>query len=180
MTSKSTNAFGDLLAPASQADKSQASQAHAGEAGRGPEPEAHSTGILPSQELEHLIRVSKDIAALEPIRDDQIQPASLDLRLGSVAYRVRASFLPGKNSTVQEKLELFAMHKIGYRERRSAGARLRLHRSADGERGAAQAHVGDGRRCMRPGVADWSWIPRISTFWPHGKRFEFRRHMPRR
>ncbi|HEX2215486.1 MAG TPA: 2'-deoxycytidine 5'-triphosphate deaminase, partial [Xanthobacteraceae bacterium] len=26
---------------------------------------------------------------------DQIQPASLDLRLGNVAYRVRASFLPG-------------------------------------------------------------------------------------
>lgn len=112
MNLKSTGALGDLLAPASQADKSQASQAHAGEAGRGPEPEAHSTGILPSQELEYLIRVSKDIVALEPIQDDQIQPASLDLRLGSVAYRVRASFLPGKNSTVQEKLEQFAMHKM--------------------------------------------------------------------
>ncbi|HYS91650.1 MAG TPA: 2'-deoxycytidine 5'-triphosphate deaminase [Bradyrhizobium sp.] len=112
MTSKSTNAFGDLLAPANPPDKSEASQAHAGETGRGLEPEAHSTGILPSQELEHLIRVSKDIAALEPNQDDQIQPASLDLRLGSFAYRVRASFLPGRNSTVQEKLEQFAMHKM--------------------------------------------------------------------
>ena len=31
----------------------------------------------------------------QPIVDDQIQPASIDLRLGDVAYRVRASFLPG-------------------------------------------------------------------------------------
>src|SRR5436190_17194891 len=72
----------------------------------------HKTGILPSQDLERLIRVSKDIVALEPILDDQIQPASLDLRLGSVAYRVRASFLPGKQSTVVQKLEQFAMHKM--------------------------------------------------------------------
>ena len=31
---------------------------------------------------------------------DQIQPASLDLRLGKIAYRVRASFLPGPRTTV--------------------------------------------------------------------------------
>ena len=74
--------------------------------------ESYKTGILPSQELERLIRVTKDIAAVEPILDDQIQPASLDLRLGSEAYRVRASFLPGKHSTVQEKLDQFAMHKM--------------------------------------------------------------------
>jgi len=55
---------------------------------------SHSTGILPSQDIEHLIRASKEIVALEPVQSDQIQPASLDLRLGSVAYRVRASFLP--------------------------------------------------------------------------------------
>ncbi len=76
---------------------------------------SHSTGILPSQELERLVRVNKDVQALEPILEDQIQPASLDLRLGPVAYRVRASFLPGKNSTVQEKLEQFAMHKMDIR-----------------------------------------------------------------
>jgi dCTP deaminase len=73
---------------------------------------SHSTGILPSQELERLIRLNKDIVALEPILDDQIQPASLDLRLGAVAYRVRASFLPGRNSTVQEKLDQFSMHRM--------------------------------------------------------------------
>ncbi len=38
----------------------------------------------------------------EGITDEQIQPASLDLRLGDVAYQVRASFLPGRSATVAE------------------------------------------------------------------------------
>ncbi len=71
-----------------------------------------TTGILPSQELEHLVRVTREIVPLEPIQDDQYQPASLDLRLGSVAYRVRASFLPGKEATVKQKLEDLEMHKM--------------------------------------------------------------------
>ena len=45
------------------------------------------------------------IAALPQIEPHQIQPASLDLRLGPRAYRVRASFLPGPNSTVMEKVK---------------------------------------------------------------------------
>ena len=73
---------------------------------------SHSTGILPSQELEHLLRVTKEILPLEPVRDEQIQPASLDLRLGSVAYRVRASFLPGRHATVKQRLEDLAMHEM--------------------------------------------------------------------
>jgi dCTP deaminase len=72
----------------------------------------HSTGILPSQRLLELIHKSRQIRSLEPIADDQIQPASLDLRLGPVAYRVQASFLPGKRSTVQDKIDAFAMHRI--------------------------------------------------------------------
>ncbi len=44
--------------------------------------------------------------------DDQIQPASLDLRLGKTAWRVRASFLPGKDAAVQLKLDRFALHQI--------------------------------------------------------------------
>ena len=72
----------------------------------------HSTGILPSQELKRKVKLSKEIFALEPILENQFQPASLDLRLGAFAYRVRASFLPGKNSTVEQKLEEFAMHKM--------------------------------------------------------------------
>jgi dCTP deaminase len=70
----------------------------------------HRTGILPSQELKELVR-QKEIFALEPISDDQYQPASLDLRLGQFAYRVRASFLPGK-SLVAQKLEEFKMHRM--------------------------------------------------------------------
>lgn len=72
----------------------------------------HTTGILPSQELERQVRLTREIVALEPILDDQIQPASLDLRLGSVAYRVRASFLPGKGATVEQRLEDLAMHRM--------------------------------------------------------------------
>ena len=76
------------------------------------EVEAHSTGILPSQELERLVRVTKEISAVEEIQSDQFQPASLDLRLGSCAYRVRASFLPGKDATVEQRLQDLAMHKM--------------------------------------------------------------------
>src|SRR5436190_17124246 len=42
---------------------------------------------------------------------DQVQPASLDLRLGEVAYRVRASFLPGR-TTVAQRIEGLKLHEI--------------------------------------------------------------------
>ena len=76
----------------------------------------HSTGILPSQEIEYLIRASKEIVAIEPIQGEQIQPASLDLRLGNVAYRVRASFLAGRNARVQDRLADLEMHKMDISE----------------------------------------------------------------
>jgi dCTP deaminase len=47
---------------------------------------------------------------------DQIQPASLDLRLGEWAYRVRASFLPGPNSTVEQRLQSLVLHRINLSE----------------------------------------------------------------
>lgn len=79
----------------------------------GAEKESFATGILPAQALEHLVRVTKEIIALDdPIRDDQFQPASIDLRLSGVAYRVRASFLPGKGATVRQKLDELAMHEM--------------------------------------------------------------------
>jgi dCTP deaminase len=77
-----------------------------------PSEDVYTTGILPAQELLQLVHVTKEIRALDPILDDQIQPASLDLRLGSTAYRVRASFLPGLSSTVQDKLREFTMHEM--------------------------------------------------------------------
>lgn len=74
---------------------------------------AHNTGILPTQELRRLVHGTKELrAAADPIGDDQIQPASIDLRLGPKAYRVRASFLPGSHATVQDKLDEFAMHEM--------------------------------------------------------------------
>lgn len=77
---------------------------------------SYSTGILPAQELKYQVNVTKEIFSLEPILENQFQPASLDLRLGPFAYRVRASFLPGKNATVLQKLEEFAMHKMDITE----------------------------------------------------------------
>ncbi len=71
----------------------------------------HATGILPSQELRALIRAG-EVEADRPIGEEQIQPASIDLRLGPVAYRVRASFMPGPNATVREKIDQFGMHAI--------------------------------------------------------------------
>ena len=43
---------------------------------------------------------------------DQVQPASLDLRLGDVAYRVRASFLPGPDHTVADRIETLKLHEL--------------------------------------------------------------------
>jgi dCTP deaminase len=62
------------------------------------------TGILPSQEIRELIANGKIRCSTE-IPDAQIQPASMDLRLGTVAYRVQASFLPGRSATLRDKIE---------------------------------------------------------------------------
>ncbi|MGB0575149.1 MAG: 2'-deoxycytidine 5'-triphosphate deaminase [Alphaproteobacteria bacterium] len=69
------------------------------------------TGVLPYQSLMALIR-DGEIAAAQPITSQQVQPASLDLRLGTTAYRMRASFLPGPNFTVQEQIENFGLYEI--------------------------------------------------------------------
>lgn len=68
-------------------------------------------GILPSQTLRALIEAGV-IRIAEPLADTQLQPASLDLRLGAVAYRVRASFLPQPGGNVQSKLDELALHTI--------------------------------------------------------------------
>jgi dCTP deaminase len=68
-------------------------------------------GILP----DHMIAALAKNGAIIPTRafdPDQIQPASLDLRLGEVAYRVRASFLPGPGATVGERIDELKLHEI--------------------------------------------------------------------
>ena len=57
-------------------------------------------GVLPDHKLTALFE-DGSIASQSGPDVGQIQPASLDLRLGDVAYRVRASFLPGRNRSVQ-------------------------------------------------------------------------------
>jgi dCTP deaminase len=83
-----------------------------------PEPREleHATGILPAQLLRDAIERTREIQSLAPIDEDQIQPASLDLRLGSIAHRVRASFLPGKDCTVAEKLDAMSLHTLDLRD----------------------------------------------------------------
>jgi dCTP deaminase len=68
-------------------------------------------GILPVQELNACIEKGFISSATEMVRG-QIQPASLDLRLGKRAWRIQASFLPGMNQTVREKIEKFAMYPL--------------------------------------------------------------------
>ncbi len=70
-----------------------------------------TTGILPSQMLEDLI-AARHISAVSPILPEQIQPSSVDLRLGPAAYRVRASFLPGEKTTVARKLNDHKLHEL--------------------------------------------------------------------
>ncbi|MEW6325762.1 MAG: 2'-deoxycytidine 5'-triphosphate deaminase, partial [Nitrospirota bacterium] len=65
----------------------------------------HTTGLIPSQGIEELIKNGHVSSPPDwPIADEQIQPASIDLRLGPVAYRVRASFLPGEQATVRGRI----------------------------------------------------------------------------
>jgi len=71
-----------------------------------------TTGILPGHVLKRLIRARREVVATEDVEDAQIQPASIDLRLGPVAWRVRASFLPGPHATVNDKLANATMHEI--------------------------------------------------------------------
>ena len=82
----------------------------------GPEPstenaQTRTTGILPSQDISNLI-AHGNISATPAINPDHIQPASLDLRLGDMAHRVRASFLPGPNSTVEAKIKELRMTRV--------------------------------------------------------------------
>src|SRR6056297_1391881 len=62
-------------------------------------------GILPVQKLRLLCETGIISADSDfPIGEDQFQPNSLDLRLGTTAHRVRCSFLP-EDETVQQKID---------------------------------------------------------------------------
>ncbi len=76
---------------------------------------SHATGVLPSQSIRALI-AQGGILADAKVEDAQIQPASLDLRLGTVAHRVQASFLPGGAATVEDKITQFGLHALDITE----------------------------------------------------------------
>ncbi len=70
-----------------------------------------TSGVLPDSRLQALVAegaVNPDL----PLAEGQVQPASLDLRLGSVAYRVRASFLAGAGRSVAARIAEFEMHRV--------------------------------------------------------------------
>ena len=69
------------------------------------------TGALASQQIQSLIDQGalKGSPAIDPA---QVQPASLDLRLGTRAWRVRASFLAGEGRSVAQRLGEFEMHQV--------------------------------------------------------------------
>ncbi len=68
-------------------------------------------GILPDNAIRRLIAEGA-ISLAMPAAESQVQPASLDLRLGRKATRVRASFLPGPNFSVAQKLRQLGLHEF--------------------------------------------------------------------
>ena len=79
-----------------------------------PMPRSGEHGILPAHAIDRLVAEGAIIGD-EPVAG-QIQPASLDLRLGRTAYRVRASFLPGPQHRVGDRLAELALHEFDLSE----------------------------------------------------------------
>jgi dCTP deaminase len=73
--------------------------------------DALPAGILPSQSIHALIE-QRAITSATPFDRDQVQPASLDLRLGARVWRVRASFLPRAGVKVADRIDDVAMHEL--------------------------------------------------------------------
>jgi len=97
-------------------------------------------GILPCQSIDALIAEGAVLAGV-PFAADQVQPASLDLRLGARAWRVRASFLPGLGRRVGDRIPAVAMHELDL----TAGAVL--------ERGCVYIAELEERLALPPGVS---------------------------
>ncbi|MDB5447486.1 MAG: deoxycytidine triphosphate deaminase protein [Phenylobacterium sp.] len=98
------------------------------------------SGILPCQSIDALI-AKRAITSESPFDADQVQPASLDLRLGARCWRVRASFLPGLGRTVAERIGQVAMHELD------------LTRGAVLERGCVYIAELQERLALPPGVS---------------------------
>ncbi|HUC00893.1 MAG TPA: 2'-deoxycytidine 5'-triphosphate deaminase [Solirubrobacterales bacterium] len=75
-----------------------------------------TVGVFPSQALAEAIEREWVSSGDYRIRPEAIQPASIDLRLGDVAWALRCSFLPDVGSTVEEKMEGLAFQRIDLRD----------------------------------------------------------------
>ena len=102
--------------------------------------QSQAPGILPCQAIDALIAQGA-IASATPFDADQVQPASLDLRLGARVWRVRASFLPGLGRRVADRIADVAMHELDL----TAGAVL--------EKGCVYIAELQERLALPPGVA---------------------------
>ena len=71
--------------------------------------------MLPYQAINNMLREGEITVAAE-LLPGQVQPASIDLRLGPVAYQVAASFLPGKGVTVPQRIQDLFIAEIDLRE----------------------------------------------------------------
>jgi dCTP deaminase len=72
---------------------------------------AVDNGILPAQAIRALVS-ARALRLAEPLAEGQLQPASIDLRLGPKAYRVRASFLPGPGARIDERIADLKLHEF--------------------------------------------------------------------
>ncbi len=73
-----------------------------------------ASGVLPNQHIELAIAGGVIHAGGYTIPRENVQPASLDLRLGDVAYRIRCSFLPGRH-TVERRIKDFTIDELDLR-----------------------------------------------------------------
>jgi dCTP deaminase len=76
---------------------------------------ADQKGILPDHMIVALAEQGGILRACDFV-PGQVQPASLDLRLGKVAFRVRASFLPGPHTTVAQRIDELTLHEVALSE----------------------------------------------------------------
>jgi dCTP deaminase len=79
-------------------------------------PFGNAFGLLGREKIGVMLR-RKMILGLVKIEPGQVQPAGLDLRLGPRAYRVRASFLPGRDRTVKDQLKALKIDEISLKDR---------------------------------------------------------------
>ena len=125
---------------------------------------ASADGILPVQQLHQAIERG-EISATSDFTERQMQPASIDLRLGVRGWRVQSSFLPGSSEPVADKLARLAMHEIDLtggavlergcvyivelQERLALPASISAMANPKSSTGRRYLHTSDHRPCIR-------------------------------